>query len=83
MLAFENISVEKKDSLACLTVNRPTVLNALNKATLAEIAAALEDIRDDAGIAGLIVTGAGGYWLNPAVVVRFASEPESPCPSAL
>jgi enoyl-CoA hydratase len=59
MLAFENISVEKKDSLACLTVNRPTVLNALNKATLAEIAAALEDIRDDAGIAGLIVTGAG------------------------
>ena len=59
MLGFENISVEKKDSLACLTLNRPNVLNALNQATLAQIAAALEDIRDDSGISGLIVTGAG------------------------
>ena len=60
MPAFDNISVEKKDTLACLTINRPKALNALNQATLAEIGAALEDIRDDAGISGLIVTGAGG-----------------------
>ena len=59
MSAFDNISVEKKETLAYLTVNRPKALNALNKATLAEIGAALEDIRDDAGISGLIVTGAG------------------------
>jgi enoyl-CoA hydratase len=60
MSAFDNISVEKKDTLACLTVNRPKALNALNQATLVEIGAALEDIRGDAGISGLIVTGAGG-----------------------
>jgi enoyl-CoA hydratase len=59
MLGFDNISIEKKDSLAYLTVNRPKALNALNRATLAEIGLALEDIRDDAGISGLIVTGAG------------------------
>jgi enoyl-CoA hydratase len=59
MLIFDNIFVEKKDGLAYLTVNRPNVLNALNKATLAEIGAALEDIRDDPGVSGLIVTGAG------------------------
>jgi enoyl-CoA hydratase len=59
MSAFANISVEKHAVLACLTVNRPKALNALNQATLAEIGAALEDIRDDAGISGLIVTGAG------------------------
>jgi enoyl-CoA hydratase len=59
MSAFDNISVTKKDALALLTVNRPKALNALNNATLADIGAALEDIRDDAGIFGLIVTGAG------------------------
>jgi enoyl-CoA hydratase len=60
MSAFDNISVEKKAALAYLTVNRPKALNALNRATLEEIGAALEDIRGDAGISGLIVTGAGG-----------------------
>ena len=60
MSAFDNISVEKKAALAYLTVSRPKALNALNRATLEEIGAALEDIRGDAGISGLIVTGAGG-----------------------
>ena len=60
MSAFDNISVEKQAGLAYLTINRPKALNALNKMTLEEIGAALEDIRDDAGISGLIVTGAGG-----------------------
>ena len=59
MLAFDNISVKKEDMIALLTVNRPSALNALNKATLAEMGAALEDIRDDARISGLIVAGAG------------------------
>jgi enoyl-CoA hydratase len=60
MSAFDNISVEKGAGLAYLSVNRPKALNALNRATLEEIGAALEDIRGDAGIFGLIVTGAGG-----------------------
>ena len=59
MTTFDNISVEKKDVVALLTVNRPNSLNALNKATLTEIGAALEDIRDDPGVSGLIVAGAG------------------------
>jgi enoyl-CoA hydratase/carnithine racemase len=36
MSAFDNISVETKDTLPYLTVNRPKALNALNKSTLAE-----------------------------------------------
>jgi enoyl-CoA hydratase len=59
MLAFDNISIGKKDRVVWLTINRPKALNALNQATLAEIDVALEDIRDDAGISGLIVTVAG------------------------
>jgi enoyl-CoA hydratase len=41
MSAFDNISVEKGAGLAYLTVNRPKALNALNRATLEEIGAAL------------------------------------------
>jgi enoyl-CoA hydratase len=59
MLGFDNIAVKKDDTIATLTVNRPKALNALNQATLAEIAAALEEIREDANISGLIVTGGG------------------------
>jgi enoyl-CoA hydratase len=59
MLAFDNISIEKTDSIATLTINRPIALNALNQATLQEIGVALEDVRDDSKISGLIVTGAG------------------------
>ena len=59
MSAFDNISVVKEDTVAVLTVNRPSALNALNKATLAELATALEDIRDDAQVSGLVVAGAG------------------------
>ena len=74
MSAFYNISVEKQAGLACLTVDRPKALNALNKATLEEIGAALEDIRDDAGISGLIVTGAGGKaFIAGADITEIAS----------
>jgi len=34
---FENILLEKKNSIAYVTVNRPKVLNALNMATMEEL----------------------------------------------
>src|ERR1700677_3287128 len=59
MPAFANISFEKKDAIAYLTINRPKALNALSQATLAEIQSALEDARDDSIVRGLILTGGG------------------------
>jgi enoyl-CoA hydratase len=59
MPALENLSYEKKGWIAYLTVNRPKALNALNHATLAEMRSVLEDARDDPGIRGVILTGAG------------------------
>lgn len=58
-MTFENVILEKEGSLAVLTVNRPKALNALNKETLADIKAALEDIEQDAAIKVAIITGAG------------------------
>lgn len=56
---FENILLEKKNSLAYVTVNRPKVLNALNMATMEELRAAFHDIKNDASTRVVIMTGAG------------------------
>src|SRR3984957_17547960 len=59
LLTLENILYEKKGPIAYVTVNRPKVLNALSRTTIADLKAALEDARDDSSIAGVILTGAG------------------------
>jgi len=56
---FENILLEKKKSIAYVTVNRPKVLNALNMATMEELRAAFHEIKNDKDIRVVILTGAG------------------------
>ena len=58
-LQLANVLYEKKDAVAYVTLNRPTVLNALNKATMGELKAVFEDARDDPAVRGVILTGAG------------------------
>jgi enoyl-CoA hydratase len=59
VLKFENVLYEKKGDIAYVTVNRPKVLNALNRPTWTDLRAAFEDARDDAAVRGVIITGAG------------------------
>src|SRR3954464_9099712 len=56
---FENILLEKKNSIAYVTVNRPKVLNALNMATMEELRAAFHDIKNDASVRVVILAGSG------------------------
>jgi enoyl-CoA hydratase/carnithine racemase len=58
-LKLENVVYDKKGSIGYVTLNRPKVLNALNKATINELRAAFEDARDDSTVRGVILTGAG------------------------
>src|ERR1700690_3637123 len=58
-MTFENILLEKKSSIAYVTVNRPKVLNALNSATMEELRAAFTDIKNDVNIRVAILIGAG------------------------
>ena len=55
----ENVLYEKKGPIAYVTLNRPKVLNALNKATIAELTEVFKDARDDDAVRGVILTGAG------------------------
>ena len=56
---FETLLYEKKDSIAYVTVNRPKVLNALNRQTWNDLRTAFEDAGEDPTIRGVILTGAG------------------------
>src|SRR5205807_3135080 len=58
-MTFSNIIFEKKNTMAYVSVNRPKVLNALNMATMEELRAAFHDVKDDAGVRVVILTGAG------------------------
>src|SRR5213594_4580261 len=58
-LNLETILYAKKGAIAYVTLNRPKVLNALNKKTWEDLQAAFEDARDDTAVRGVILTGAG------------------------
>jgi enoyl-CoA hydratase/carnithine racemase len=59
LMTYENILLEKKNSIAYVTVNRPKLLNALNMATMEELRAAFHDIKNDDVMRVVILTGSG------------------------
>jgi enoyl-CoA hydratase len=58
-MIYENIIFEKDGALGILKVNRPKSLNALNPATVKEIAVCLAEVRQDESLRCLIITGEG------------------------
>jgi enoyl-CoA hydratase len=58
-MSFENILTEKDNGIAVITINRPTKLNALNKATIAELHDAFKLLDADNEVKAIIITGSG------------------------
>jgi enoyl-CoA hydratase len=56
---YENILAEKDNGIAILTINRPTKLNALNRATILELHEAFKAFDEDKSVKVIIVTGSG------------------------
>jgi len=56
-LKYENIIVEKKESIGIIKINRPAKLNALNKLAVQEIVDALNKFEEDNEIKAIIITG--------------------------
>ena len=56
---MENILIEKQDAIAIVTINRPTKLNALNKATIQELHNGFKSLNEDKSVKAIIVTGSG------------------------
>jgi enoyl-CoA hydratase len=55
-MKFECILYEKDEDIATIKLNRPKVLNAMNKQLWLDFQIALEDVRNDPSINVLIVT---------------------------
>lgn len=56
---MENILIEKQDNIAVITINRPTKLNALNKATIQELHDGFKTLNDNKSVKAIIITGSG------------------------
>lgn len=56
---YQTLLLERSDSIATVTVNRPQSLNALNSEVLRELECAFYELERDADVLVVIVTGAG------------------------
>ena len=56
---YENILISIEEKVATITINRPTKLNALNKATISDLSNAIQSLakNDDARV--IVLTGSG------------------------
>jgi enoyl-CoA hydratase len=80
----ELVRSECRGAVAVLTLNRPEVLNALNRATLEALLERVEEVAADEGLRSVVVTGAGRAFaagadiaemrtLNPAGAEAFSA----------
>ena len=56
---MENILIAVENRIATITINRPSKLNALNKATIAELSQAIDDVENNQEVRVVILTGSG------------------------
>ena len=58
-MSYECIIFEKKDKIGLIKLNRPKVLNAMNRQLWIDMQDALENVRQDKAIKALVITGEG------------------------
>jgi enoyl-CoA hydratase len=73
-IPFETLLIEKKGEIEQITLNRPDVLNALNRQAVRELAYAMEGARADATIRGVILTGSGDMAFSAGTDIDEFSE---------
>ncbi|MFO7446803.1 MAG: enoyl-CoA hydratase-related protein [Ignavibacteriaceae bacterium] len=56
---YQNLLLEKKDSVAIVRINRPDKLNALNSQTMSELNSLFTEINNDESVSAVILTGSG------------------------
>jgi enoyl-CoA hydratase len=73
-MSYENILVTQENAVATITINRPSKLNALNKATIEELSAAFTSLNKDGAVKAIILTGSGEKaFVAGADISEFAS----------
>ncbi len=70
---MSNVLVDKQDGIAIVTINRPEVRNAVDRATAAELAQAFRNFDRDDSLSIAILTGAGGHFCAGADLKALAN----------
>lgn len=74
MTDYQNILVEERGRVGLVTLNRPTALNALNKATMTELVTAVTALDADPGIGAVVITGSGKAFAAGADIKEMAGQ---------
>jgi enoyl-CoA hydratase len=72
-MSYEHILTERKDGVGLVTLNRPTVHNALSNALIEEIGHALDAMEQDEAIAVSIITGGEKVFAAGADIKEMSS----------
>ncbi len=72
-MSYQHIVVSTEDNIGQITLNRPEVLNALNRATMDELVDALEGFDRDDALGCMVITGAGRAFAAGADVKEMAT----------
>ncbi|MET3707918.1 enoyl-CoA hydratase [Pseudarthrobacter sp. S3] len=74
MTEYTNILVEQRGRVGLVTLNRPEALNALDKATMNQLVAAVTAMDADPGVGAVVVTGSGKAFAAGADIKEMASQ---------
>jgi enoyl-CoA hydratase/carnithine racemase len=58
-MSYETLTLARDGAVATITVNRPAVMNALNRQTVDDLRRAVLEVRRDEAVRVLVITGAG------------------------
>lgn len=73
-MTYENILIAHEQHIATVTINRPTKLNALNKATIQELHTAFKTLEEQNDVRVIILTGSGEKaFVAGADIAEFAN----------
>jgi enoyl-CoA hydratase/carnithine racemase len=78
-MAFQNLSLEKKDHIAVVTLNHPPV-NAWNWAMMSEFEAAIDGLEGDREVRVVVVTGSGERCFSAGFDVGDAANADKTSP---
>ncbi|MFC8410889.1 enoyl-CoA hydratase [Arthrobacter sp. NPDC057259] len=74
MTDYANILVERRGRVGLVTLNRPQALNALNKATLDEVVAAVSTMDTDPEVGAVVLTGSAKAFAAGADIKEMQSK---------
>src|SRR5262252_5783289 len=67
-----HVVVQRRDAVFEITLNRPEILNAVNRETIAALAAAVAEAGDDRAARAVLLRGAGTHFCAGGDITMFA-----------